>query len=275
MSKKTQEVELSAEQLAILDQSYPVSTDDSNSLKLPRFGMLSKDLTETTGTGKNKKIEIVQASGTFFTETDEGEVNEETGKKVWTKKYLEGDKHDVVIVYHRRQLRMFDASLEKFYSTQIFDNPEQVISLYLDKAVVKKGTQKQLQDMFPTLTLKGKPSSKLKEETILFVLVDGVLHQCNLSQTSKWEFLSYKKGINPSSVITTLSSKEETFGDNTFRKMTFTKKRSINGGEFDTVVESQKILKERVEADARFFLPEVSVAEDKDLNEFDKVSSGK
>ena len=113
--KKTKEVsELSQEQLDILNQSYPVSTDDINSLILPRFGLLSKDLTETTGTGKNKKIEIIQASGTFFTDSDEGEVDKDN-KNIWTRKFLDGDKQDVIILYHRRQLRMYDSSLEKFY----------------------------------------------------------------------------------------------------------------------------------------------------------------
>ena len=262
--KKTNN-ELSEEQLAILDQSYPVS-DETSRLQLPRFGLLSKDITEATGTGKNKKIEVIQAAGTFFTESDEGEVNEE-GKKVWTKKFLDSDKVDVVILYHRRQLRMFDASLEKFYSTPIFDSPDQVVNLYLDKQVVMKGTQKQLQDKFPTLTLKGKPSSKLKEETILFVLLDGVLHQCNLSQSSKWEFKSYAKSINPSTVVTTLGSIEDQFGDNTFRKMTFTKKRSINGGEFNEVIDNQKIIQEKVESDKRFYVPELSAGEqDKELD---------
>ena len=262
--KKTKEVsKLSQEQLDILNQSYPVSTDDSNSLILPRFGLLSKDLTEITGTGKNKKIKIIQASGTFFTDSDEGEVDKDN-KNIWTRKFLDGDKQDVIILYHRRQLRMYDSSLEKFYSTPVFDGPDQVLNLYLDKQVVQKGTQKQLQVLFPSTTLKGKLSSKLKEDCILFVLVGGVLHQCNLSQSSKWEFKSYKKNLNPSTVITTLGSIEETFGDNTYRKMTFSKKRLINNDdEFNLVVDNQKIIQEKVESDKRFFLPDQA---DKDFD---------
>lgn len=266
--KKNKEVstELTAEQLAILNEGFPMN-DESNRLILPRFGLLSKDITETTGTGKLKKIEVIQSSGTFYTEEDKGNVNEE-GKKIWTKTFLDGDKQDVVILFYRKQLSMYDSSLEKFYSTPIFDNSEQIIPLYLDKKVLHKGTQKQLQEKFPSTTLKGKLSSNLKEVTILYVLVDGVLHQCNLSQSSKWEFLSYKKNINPSSVITTLSSTEETFGENTYRKMTFTKKRNINGGEFDEVIENQRLLKDQVEADKRFFVPEISSGEQKADDDF-------
>jgi len=250
MSKKTQEI--NEEQLAVLNAAYPVP-EESNRLQLPRFGMLSKDITESEGTGKNKKIKVVQSAGTFYTESDEGEVNEE-GKKVWTKKYIDDATVDVIIAFHRKQLRMYDASLEKFYSTPIYDTADQILPLYLDKQVVKRGTQAELQAMFPAVTLKGKPSSKLKDETILYVLYEGVLHQANISQSSKWEFMTYKKSVNPSSVITTLGSVEDTFGDNTFCKLTFKNKRLINTDEFEVVTEGQTLLKDIVEKDKQFFL---------------------
>lgn len=247
--------ELSAEQLATLNESYPVS-EESNRVSYPRFGMLSKDITEVSGTGKNKKIKIIQSAGTFFTDKDLGEVNDE-GKKVWTREYL-GEEDDyaieVIIAFHRRQLRMYDSSLEKFYSTPIFDNADQVVSLYLDKQVVKKGTQAELQAMWPALTQKGKPTSKLKEETILYVIYNEELYQCTLSQSSKWEFKNYARGLNPSTVITEIGSKEETFGDNTFRKMIFKNKRMIDADEFETVSESQSALKEVVKSDEKYFL---------------------
>lgn len=253
---------ITEEQLALLNESYPVE-ESSNSLILPRFGMLSKDITEVSGSGKTKKIKVTQASGTFFTERDNGEVDE-NGKKVWTKTFLDGDTQDIVIVYPRRQLRMYDSSLEKFYSTPVYDNDTQVLPLYLDKQVVKRGTQAELQAMFPAVTLKGKPSSKLKQDTILFILVNGELHQCNLSQSSKWGYHPYAKSLYPStpaSFVTTVGSVEETQGDNTYRKMTFTQKRPINGDEFDAVLESQTIVKAKVENDAKFLIAPTSTAD--------------
>jgi len=249
MSKKITE-----EQLEILNNSYPVS-EESNRLTLPRFGMISKDIVETSGKGKDKKINVIQPAGSFFTEKDEGEVNE-GGKKIWTKKFLEGETVDVIIVYHRRQLRKFDSSLEKFISSPVFDNAEQVIPLYLDKQVIHKGTQKQLQALYPALTQKGKPTSDLKEETILYVVYENELYQANISQSSKWEFKSYAKTVNPSTVITTLGSTEETFGENTFRKMSFTSKKQISSDEFEIVNEKQTLLKETVKNDERFYLPD-------------------
>jgi hypothetical protein len=248
-------VGLTEEQLAILNEQYPASEDTAR-LQLPRFGMLSKDIVEEEGKGKNKVTKVVQPAGTFYTEKDMGEKTED-GKAKWTKTFIEGETVDIIIAFHRRQLRMFDASLEKFYSTPIFDTSEQVVPLYLDKQVVKRGTQTELQAMFPAITQKGKPTSKLKEDTILFILYKNELYQCNLSQSSKWEFKSYKQKLNPSTVITTLGSTEETFGTNTYRKMGFTMKSQISSADFDTVIEAQSLLKEQVANDAQFFLAPV------------------
>lgn len=273
MAKKTNE--LTEEQLAILNEGFPVASENSNSLILPRLGMLSKDITEESGSGKLKKIKVVEAAGTFFIERDLGDVDEETGKKKWTREYIEGGEIEAVITYHRRQLRMYDSSLEKFYSTPIFDSADQIVPLYLDKQVVKKGTQADLQAMFPAVTLKGKPSSKLKEETILFVLYKDELFQCNISQSSKWEFKSYARKSNPASCVTLISSKEDTFGDNTFSKMTFTEKRKINGEEYDLIVDSQNVLKEKVESDKKFYLPEATSQADKDFDAIEAEASKK
>lgn len=242
---------LSAEELEVLNSSYPVS-EESNKLTLPRFGLLSKDIVEETGKGKAKTIKVLESAGTFYTEKDQGETNDE-GKKVWTKEFI-GEDAEVIIAFERKQLRKFDASLKKFISSSVYDNKDQIIPLYLDKQIIKKGTPEQLQSLYPALTAKGKKSSDLKEETLLFVIYKGELYQCTLSQSSKWSFKDYKKGLNPSTVLTKLSSVEETFGTNTYRKMTFTNVRNITADELALVQEFQGTLKEKVEADAQYFL---------------------
>ena len=196
MPKKQEVTTLTEEQLAILNAGYPVS-ESSSRVSLPRFGMLAKDITEESGSGKAKTIKVLESAGTFYTEQDLGAVDEETGKKVWTKTYL-GEKVDVIIAFHRKQLRLFDKSLNKFISSPIYDNKDQIIPLYLDKRQIARGNQELLQNMYPKLTEKGKKSSKLNEETILYVLYDGVLYQCNLSQSSKWSFKDYIKKVTPS-----------------------------------------------------------------------------
>lgn len=260
---------LTEEQLALLNESYPVA-EESNRLTLPRFGMLSKDIVETTGTGKNKKIKVVQAAGTFFTERDLGEVDE-NGKKVWTKEFLEDETAEVIITFHRFQLRKYDSSLEKFISTPIYDTADQVLPLYLDKQIIKRGTEAELQALYPALTQKGKPTSDLKKDLILFVVYKDELFQSNVSQSTKYEFLTYKKSINPSTVVTELSSKEETFGDNTYRKMMFKNVRMIDADEFEIVTESQTTLKEAVANDAQFLLSAAGNNDAKADEEFEKI----
>ena len=277
MAKKTKE--LSEDQLATLNESYPVAVDE-NRLTLPRLGMLSKDITEETGKGKTKKIKVIEAAGSFFTESDEGEVNEETGKKVWTKKFIEGDSIEVVIVYHRRQLRRYDQGLEKFYSTPIYDTSDQVIPLYLDGKVVKTGNQADLQAMFPAVTAKGKATSDLKEECILYAIYEGELHQVNISQSSKWEFKTYSRNLNPSALVTEIGSVEAEFGSNVFHKMTFSNVRKINAEEFELVSDGQNSVKEEAENSAQYILESGKKNEDeaeaeKDYNNIVKEKEGK
>lgn len=256
--KKQQLSVLTDEQRAVLNENYPASDDEARPV-FPRFGMLAKDIIEESGSGKNKTIKVIESAGTFYTEKDLGEVDKSTGKKKWTKEFIEGEIVDLIITYHRKQLRKFDSSLEKYISSAIFDNAEQIIPLYLDKQIIKRGTQAQLQSIYPALTQKGKPTSDLKEETILFVIYKGELYQCNISQSSKWEFKAYKKTVNPSLVLTTVGSIEETFGKNTYRKMTFKINRDINQEEFEFVKEGQDNLRGQAESDNQYFLSQANV----------------
>lgn len=254
MSKS--KVSVNSEELAVLNDSFPVVADNSNRLTLPRFGMLSKDIVEETGKGKEKKIKVIEASGTFFTE-------EGSGDKV-VKDFLEGEEQDVIIVFHRKQIKYFDKGLEKFISSPVFDTDDQIIPLYLDSRVVAKGTKAELQARYPALTQKGKKTSDLKEYRVLYVLVDGVFYQMSLSISSGWAFSDYartfKDGTSPATVVTTLGSVEETNGSNTYRKMTFTNKRPIDADELDLVKENQGIIKEAAQSSADYYLAQSTKA---------------
>lgn len=257
-------------ELATLNEAFPI-VEANNRLSLPMFGMLSKDIVEDSGTGKKKTIKVIEASGTFFTEEGNGdEVNRE---------FLEGEEKDVIIVFHRKQLKYFDKGLEKFISSPIFDNDDQVIPLYLDKRVVAKGTKAELQARYPALTQKGKKTSDLKEYKVLYVLVDGVFYQMNVSISSGWAFSKYassfKDGTSPATVVTTIGSVEETNGSNTYRKMVFTNKRPINAEELELVKESQALIKDVAEATQAFYLEQAKLAieGDKAEEEFNRIGS--
>lgn len=243
-------------QLAILNESYPVETA-YNRQSFPRLGMLSKDFTKETGKGKSKKITLVQPAGTFYIEKETDKVETDADgkvKKVWEKEFFDGETIEGIILFRRKQLRFYDASLDKFISSPIYDDKEQVVPLYLDKRVIARGTPAELQKLYPAKTAKGKDSSKLKETYILYVLMKDTVYQWNLSETSKYSFLDYARNVNPSSVITEIGSIEETFGTNTYRKATFTSKGLIDSKVFDVVVEQQATIKSMVESDRKFLL---------------------
>ena len=79
--------------------------------------------------------------------------------------------------------------------------------------------------------------------------------------------------MNPSTVITTVGSLEDSNGTNTYRKMTFKINRKITSDEFDTVVEGQNTIKEEVKENEQFFLGQ---GESKKVDDdFDALPSGK
>lgn len=279
MSKTKNEVSVvSEEELALLRESFPI-IEGGKRVVLPILGMLSKDLTEESGTGKKKTIKVIEAAGTFFKNYDTGD--EETGedgkvKKIWKKDYL-GEEIDVIIVFHRRQLRIFDSSLNKFISSPVYDTADQVIPLFLDGREIARGNQEQLQALYPAVSEKGKKTSKLKEEKILYVLYENEMYQVKLTTSSKWAFQDYARKVGPATVVTKIGSIEETFGTNTYRKMTFTNKRLINASELKLIKENQTGLKETVESDRVFFLNRASIESkaDKDFDALPGVEAKK
>jgi len=248
---KTKELVVAAteEQLAILDKSFPVA-EDSRAPRLPRMGFLSKDIVEEKGTGKNKKITVVQSAGTFYTEVETDEVSEETGKKVWSKEFF-GDQEplDAVIFYHRKQLRMFDSVDNIYINTPIFDDNEEIVPLYKGATQIDKGLPASLQAKYPALTAKGKPSSKLKSEVILYLLVNEEVYQMNLSQSSKFSFQTYGRTTKVNHVITTLSMSDEmTQGTNTYRHIVFSSKGVMTQKQADLVLPVVKELNDYISA---------------------------
>ncbi len=259
------------QELALLNESFP-TVEGNDRVRYPRMQMLSKDITEETGTGKNKKIKVIEAAGTFYVDMKD----EDTGD--FEKKFLEGEEQEFIIVFHRKQCKYFDKSLEKFISTPIFDNDEQVIPLYLDKRVIARGTKAELQAKYPALTQKGKPTTDLKEYKILYVLHDAVMYELHMSVTSGWAFSKYasgfKDGTSPATVVTLIGSIEETNGSNTYRKMTFKMLRDITSEEFNLVKENQQAVKESAASHAEYLLAESTKEVDEDAEMDEIVAAG-
>lgn len=266
MAKKINEI--TEEQLAILGDAYPI-IDDVSRQTFPRLGVIAEDITEETGTGKNKKIKVIQSAGTFYTEKDEGETDKD-GKKKWTKNFLDAESIDAIIAYHRYQLKIYDKSLKKYISSPIYDRPEQILPLYLDRQVIKRGTEKELQSLYPELTLKGKPTTGLKKQMVLYVIMNGEMYQMETNQSSQYSFKDYKKTVNIPAVVTSIGSTAELAGGTKYRKLNFKMKRAINSEEFETIVENQTLLKDQVENDNTRFL--AAPKEDTSEKEMDEIA---
>lgn len=255
MTKKELMTVASETQLAQLAQEFPQEASFSRIL-LPRFGLLSQDKTEEVGTGRNKKINLIAAAGTFFTEKETEEVtvrDDGTEAKVWEKNYLDEEHPEVIILFQRKQLRYYDEAEEKYTSSPIFDRDDETVVLFKDRQEVARGTVAELKKLYPGVDKKGKPISLLKDEKILYVLLDGEVYQMNLHGSSMWSFQAYARKVVPPSVVTVLGSSAEQKGDIKWNKMTFSAKRKVTGEEADEVLAKIGEIKEAIIAEKQFF----------------------
>lgn len=249
---KSLTTQITQEQLNELKSLAPVSNDYSK-VQLPKLGMLAKDITEETGSGKNKKINIVNVAGEFYVENKTDELNEK-GKNIYAKTFFEGETMEGIVVYHRYQLSLWDEAKKLYTSSPIYDSNTDIIPLFEGGTQIAKGTPAELQARYPDgVTKTGRPRYALKEITVLYVLKDGELYEWPLSMSSKYEFSDYKKKVICPSVVTTFGSKEETHGSNTYKKTTFASKRQITAEEFEVVKETVTGIKDAIEAEKRYY----------------------
>ncbi len=82
--EKTEVMNIASEEaLAILKDSYPVEQGFKRTF-YPRLGFFSQDQTE----GKGKGMRVVSEAGTFYVEKQSDQVDEETGKTIWSKEEI-------------------------------------------------------------------------------------------------------------------------------------------------------------------------------------------
>jgi len=233
--------------LAMLNESYPVEKGFA-SINLPRLSMASQDKTE----GKGKSMKVVVAAGTFFTEK-QTEEEDENGKKIWEKTEI-GDTIEGVILYQRKQLRMYDEATEQFTSSFVYDSDDEVISLFCDKAKVGEGTPKELKAKYEYVDKNtGKVKSKLEDNRILYVLYEGTVYQLNLRGSSMYAFLTYARKTLPPSVLTKFSSEAKEKGSIEWNQMTFEAVRKLNNKELNEVVGHVAEIKEIVNSGKKTF----------------------
>lgn len=237
----------SDKELAALRNEFPIESSYQRIL-LPRLGLISQDVTE----GRGKSLKVIAEAGIFYIDRQEDEENAETGKKDWNREEL-GTSVEAIILYQRKQLRFYDG--EKYTSSPIYDSNDEVVPLFKDKAEVARGIPKELQARpeFQGTTAKGKPTSKLEENRILYVLYKGEIYQLNIRGTSMFAFFKYSREVTPNTVLTEFDSEPKENGATKWNQMTFKKVRVITSKEAKEVMERIQSLKEGILAEKAFY----------------------
>jgi len=232
----------------------------------PRISMLSKDKTEETGKGKDKKIKVLAAAGEFSIERPTEEVGED-GKKIWAREEL-GTEFEGIIFYKRHQLRMFNEGSKSYVNSPIYDADDEVIPLFENKKEIERGTPKELQDKYMITNKKGKKVSSLEKNRILYVLYKGEVFQMQLRGSSLWALSDYERGVVSPTVVTKFSSEEAENGDVTWQKMTFKAVRKVTTEEAKKIIELKNTMNTAIAASKATFADAKALPAGKDEDDF-------
>lgn len=231
----------SEETLQALQESYPVEQGGQR-IMLPRLGMVSQDVVE----GKGKAMKVVTEAGTFFIEKQTDEEDED-GKKIWERTEI-GTEIEGIILFQRKQLRMFDEKTEEYTSSPVYDKDDEIVPIFCNKQEVGRGTPKELQAQFEyTDKNSGKVRSKLEVNRILYVEYEGEIYQMNLRGSSMYSFLGYSRKVLPPSVITTFNSEPKEKGSIAWNQMTFNVKRKLSDKEAQEILHKVSEIKRAVQ----------------------------
>lgn len=247
MSKDKEIMNVADEQsLALLRDQFPVEQGFSR-VSYPRIGFHSQDVTE----GKGKAMKVIAEAGTFYTER-QGDELDENGKRAWVKDEI-GKEIELIILYKRHQLKHFDGT--DYTSSTIFDNDDEVVTLFKNKEVVEKGLPKDLKALpqFQGMSAKGKPISKLEDNRILYVLYNGEVYQMNLRGSSMYSFLTYCRAQSPNTVLTNITSEAKENGAIEWNQMVFKAVRPVNAEEVNIILDKTAEIKGNIEAEKGYF----------------------
>ncbi len=258
MSKKTTAVAVVADEksIEILRSEFPVETSFQKTL-LPRIGLASQDVTEEVKNKAGKKeIKVITEAGTFSIDRQGDEVDEK-GKKIWDKEEI-GSEFEGVILFRRNQLKFYDG--KNYTSSPVYDNNDQVLPLFCEKAEVDRGTPAELKarTQYQGVSAKGKPISKLEDNRILYILYKGEIYQMNLRGTSMYAYLTYCKDLNakgllPPAVNTRFSSEAKENGAISWNQMTFEVANNLDNDEIADVIARVESIKADIKAENSFF----------------------
>lgn len=242
MAKKEVMNIVDEETLALLAESYPLEVG-INKISLPRINFWSQDKFE----GKGKSAKLVKEAGIFLLEKQGDEVDA-NGKKVWTVTQL-GTEIDAIILYERKQLRLYDEDTEQYTSSPIYDNDDEILPLWCDKKEVARATPGELKAKYQFVDKEGKTQSKIEDNKVLYIEYEGEAYQMTLRGSSMYSFKKFSKATIPPAVLTNLSSIPRVRGTNSWNMITFTPKRNLTKEEAIDILNKVKDIKFAIAAE--------------------------
>lgn len=230
--------------LAALSEGYK-QEESTQGIRLPRFGLVSSDVTEEVKnpkTGK-KEIKILTEAGIFYIEREtdeEEEIVDGKGKVIGTKKKWErteiGTEAEIIIFFKRYQLAEYDQQTKLYTSSPVYDNDDEVLPLFCDGNEIDRGTPADLKKKYMYEDKKGKQRCSLEVRRVLYILYEGEVYQWTLRGSSLWSLSDYEKKVLSPTVLTHVSSTAEENGDVSWNKAKFTVLRKVNQEEGEQVV---------------------------------------
>lgn len=221
--------QITQDQLAALSQAMPVEPGFKKII-LPRLGFYSQDQIE----GKGKNMKVTTEAGTFYFENQSEEVDE-NGKKIWAREEI-GSSVEGIILFQRKQLKLYDEKTEKYTNSPIYDSEEEIVPLFCDKKEIKRGKPAELKESYKYTDKNGKTKSALEENRILYILIDEKLYQLNLRGSSMYSFFTYQRKTLVPSVVTKITSEPKEKGEINWNQMIFTAERQITETEAEKVI---------------------------------------
>lgn len=241
------------EQLAFMREQFPAEESSFTRISVPRITFVSQDKTEEVKNAKTgkKEIKVIVEGGTFFFERQvkdkDGELvlDSATGKPTWEKEEV-GSTLEGIIIYQRKQLKMYDEATEKYTNSAIYDKEDEIIPIWCEGKEVGRGTPAELKAKYEYTGKDGKKKSALEDNRILYVMVDGDIYQLSLRSSSMYSYLGYVKTCRPSvpAFLTLFSSEHREKGDISWEMMVFKAERPITKAEGSKIVEEVTNIKE-------------------------------
>lgn len=243
----------SAEALEALAAMFP-QADVINRVQFPKLVFKSQTLLDD-----DEETVLVKA-GTFFIERPTEEVDED-GKKKWEKVELGKDLEGHIIL-HRKRLQFWDAKAEEFTSSPMYDSSDEIVPLFRSGEYVTEGTPAELKKLYPEMKefenkktgeMEMKEVSKLRDATVLYVLVNGETLELTITGTSRYSWLDYLKSTAVPTVITEISSTPQKNGSTKWNQMTFKAGRTPTADEATLAIQTLSELQDGIRAEKEYY----------------------